>query len=63
MKNIVLEDDFVSLYIWDTAGQERYRSLVSTYFKNTNGICLIFDLTNRASFDSIVSNWYTLCKD
>ena len=32
----------------DTAGQERYKSITTTYFKGTDGIFLIYDITNRA---------------
>jgi small GTP-binding protein len=36
--------------IWDTAGQERFRSIVSSYLKNVDGIILSFDMTNYQSF-------------
>ena len=36
--------------IWDTAGQERYRSLVSSHFKDANGVILCFGLNDRTSF-------------
>jgi small GTP-binding protein len=39
--------------IWDTAGQERFLSITRTYFKNTCGVLLMFDLTNRTTFINI----------
>ena len=39
--------------IYDTSGQEKYNSMVSNYYKKADGIILVFDLTNRESFDSI----------
>jgi small GTP-binding protein len=39
--------------IWDTAGQEAYRGLVSMYFRSAQCAILVFDLTNRESFDSV----------
>ena len=41
------------LKIWDTAGQERFRSIISGFYKNTNGCIIMFDLTNYNSFKSL----------
>ena len=35
------------LKIWDTCGQERFRSITRQYFKNSDGVFLVFDLTNK----------------
>ena len=42
--------------IWDTCGQERFRSLTANYYKNSDGIILVFDVNNPDSFQSL-SNW------
>eukprot|EP00826_Nyctotherus_ovalis_P031347 TRINITY_DN2503_c0_g1_i5.p1 TRINITY_DN2503_c0_g1~~TRINITY_DN2503_c0_g1_i5.p1 ORF type:complete len:202 (+),score=53.56 TRINITY_DN2503_c0_g1_i5:96-701(+) len=39
--------------IWDTAGQECYRSLASFYYKDSDAIILVYDITNRKSFESL----------
>ena len=41
---------------FDTAGQERYRAITSTYYKNSQGLLLLYDITNRKSFEDI-ENW------
>jgi len=41
------------LLIWDTAGQERFNSIVKTFYKDTQVVILVFDITNRVSFDNI----------
>lgn len=41
------------LQIWDTAGQERFRALNKTFYKNSLGAMVLFDLTNRASFEKL----------
>ena len=39
--------------IYDTAGQERFNYLIKNYYKGTNGVLLVFDITNRDSFNKI----------
>jgi len=46
----------IKLQIWDTAGQERYRTITSAYYKNADGIILVFDLFKRESFINL-DNW------
>jgi small GTP-binding protein len=43
----------VALQIWDTAGQERFRTITTSYFRGAQGILLVFDVTDRNSFNSI----------
>mmetsp|Transcript_28765 Transcript_28765/g.48524 ORF Transcript_28765/g.48524 Transcript_28765/m.48524 type:complete len:276 (+) Transcript_28765:144-971(+) len=44
----------IKLQIWDTAGQERFRTITTSYFKGADGIMLVYDLTDRESFENIV---------
>ncbi|KAI7953966.1 hypothetical protein MJO28_006513 [Puccinia striiformis f. sp. tritici] len=46
------------LSIWDTAGQERFRTLTSSYYRGAQGVLLVYDVTNRASFESLPS-WFS----
>ena len=39
--------------IWDTAGQEAYRSLIKVYFRSADVALILFDITNRQTFDQI----------
>lgn len=41
--------------MWDTAGQEKYRSMVGLYYRQAIGIILVYDITNKESFDDIPS--------
>jgi Ras-related protein Rab-1A len=52
-KSIKYKDCLVKLQIWDTAGQERFRTLTKSYYKIVNGVVLVFDITNRESFNNI----------
>lgn len=38
---------------WDTAGQDRFRTITSTYYKGAHGVMLVYDITDRGSFDNI----------
>lgn len=49
-------DKRIKLTIWDTAGQERFRTLTSAYYRGAQGVILVYDVTDRGSFDHI-SEW------
>ena len=53
VKTINIRGLQTKLQIWDTAGQEKYHSLTKGFFRNTDGILLVFDLTNKESFNNI----------
>ncbi|GMO17857.1 MAG: hypothetical protein Ta2E_09000 [Mycoplasmoidaceae bacterium] len=50
---MVVEGKEFSLEIWDTAGQEMFRSLTSMYYRNSHATILVFDVTERGSFDQL----------
>ena len=52
-----VEDKIVKLQLWDTAGQERFRTIVSSYYRGTNGVMVVYDVTNAKSFEA-VGIWY-----
>ncbi|XP_076844060.1 ras-related protein Rab-26 isoform X3 [Brachyhypopomus gauderio] len=54
-RNKVLNIDGVKvkLQIWDTAGQERFRSVTHAYYRDAHALLLLYDVTNKASFDNI----------
>lgn len=56
IKNIELGGKRIKLQIWDTAGQERFRTITTSYFRGAQGILLVYDVTDRSSFNSI-RNW------
>jgi len=56
IKNIELDGKRIKLQIWDTAGQERFRTITTSYFRGAQGILLVYDVTDRGSFNSI-TNW------
>ncbi|XP_075797732.1 ras-related protein Rab-26 isoform X2 [Microtus pennsylvanicus] len=59
-RNKVLDVDGmkVKLQIWDTAGQERFRSVTHAYYRDAHALLLLYDITNKDSFDNIQA-WLT----
>ncbi|KAG7384982.1 hypothetical protein PHYBOEH_009245 [Phytophthora boehmeriae] len=47
----------IKAQIWDTAGQERYRAITSSHYRRAAGALVVFDVTNRASFDNAHEHW------
>ncbi|KAK4053936.1 hypothetical protein OIO90_003773 [Microbotryomycetes sp. JL221] len=46
----------LKVQLWDTAGQERFRSVTRNYYRGACGAVIVYDITSRASFDSL-SSW------
>ncbi len=43
----------VKLQLWDTAGQERFRSITKSYYRNSVGVVVAYDICNVASFERV----------
>ena len=55
IKRVVLDGNKVKLQIWDTAGQERFRTMTTSYYRGSQGILLVYDITDKKSFTAIRS--------
>ena len=63
LKTMTLKNNkSIKLQIWDTAGQDRFRAITKNYYKGANGIILIYDVTNKQTFEN-VKNWITQIKE
>ena len=47
----------INFEIWDSAGQEKFRSLVKIFYKNANACILVYDITNRRTFEELKNYW------
>ena len=54
---LVNQNKILELSIWDTCGQEKYKAVTRQYYRNTQAILLVFDLTSEKAFDDLQS-WY-----
>jgi small GTP-binding protein len=46
-------DKIFKLQLWDGTGIERFRNIVRCYYKGTDGFIIMYDITNRKSFEDI----------
>ena len=53
IKTIEVRGKRIKLQIWDTAGQERFQNITANYYRGAMGIMLVYDITNKTSFDNI----------
>ena len=47
------DGSIIGCTIFDTNGTDRYRFLNETYYKKSDGCLIVYDITNRRSFDEI----------
>lgn len=53
-KKLFINNKNIFVQLWDTAGQERFRCIVSNYYRKSNGILLVYDISDQYSFDNII---------
>ena len=46
-------DTKAHLQIWDTSGQEKYKSIGLNFLRNADGVILVFDLTQKDTFEQM----------
>ncbi len=62
-KNVKLDNGSeIKFKIFDTAGQERFKSISQNYIKKANGVLLMYDISDEASFNNI-ENWMQNIQD
>eukprot|EP00455_Lapot_gusevi_P035297 TRINITY_DN3908_c0_g2_i2.p1 TRINITY_DN3908_c0_g2~~TRINITY_DN3908_c0_g2_i2.p1 ORF type:complete len:210 (+),score=63.78 TRINITY_DN3908_c0_g2_i2:112-741(+) len=52
-RTVHINQKAVKLQIWDTAGQDRYRTINAAFYRHANGVILVYDVTNRETFDHV----------
>ena len=62
IKNETINNKQYKLFLYDTTGQEKYKSIALNIIKNAQGIILMYDITNKNSFESI-PEWIRSIKD
>ena len=62
-KNYQLNENELKLLIWDTAGGHKFRTIVNRYFRGSNGVILVFDVSSKESFKNSLPNPPSLARD
>lgn len=52
-KNVQIENQDIHLLLYDTAGQEKFRSLIPMYTRDANIILLVYDISNKDTFNHL----------
>ena len=55
LKTLEVNGKKVKLQIWDTAGQERFKNITASYYRGGNGVLVVYDITERESFENLNS--------
>uniref|UniRef100_A0A7S0S3D2 Uncharacterized protein n=1 Tax=Chlamydomonas leiostraca TaxID=1034604 RepID=A0A7S0S3D2_9CHLO len=63
IKTMELDGRLCKLQLWDTAGQERFRSLTWVSLRGVHGIAIVYDITDRASFEHATGLWWDEVED
>lgn len=56
IKTIKIDNKNIKIQVWDTAGQENFLSITKLYYKGAVGALLVYDITDKLSFQNI-ANW------
>ena len=62
-KKDIINGKTILFEIWDTAGQERFRSINSIFYQDAYICILVYDITNKKSFESLKNYWYNSVKE
>ena len=62
VKELEITDKKILVQLWDSAGQEKYRTITKNLFTRVQGIIIVYDITNRSSFENI-PKWIKLIKE
>jgi small GTP-binding protein len=52
-QTLTIDNSDVNLFLWDTAGEERFRSVAPSLLRGANGLVLVYDVTQPATFDEL----------
>lgn len=60
-RKVNVDNNTVSVQIWDLGGQEAYKKLRKLYLEGSQGGLVVFDITNRSSFENL-DDWVSSFK-
>ena len=58
----IIDDTEYTIDLWDTIGQEKFRSLTKVFFKNSDIVIFVFDITTKETFTEL-EYWFKTIND
>ncbi len=52
-KVVTIQGVRIKLQIWDTAGQDKYKTITKNYYRNSQGVIVVFAIDDKESFRSL----------
>lgn len=62
IKKLIVNNKTICLEIWDTCGSHSFRNINEIFCKNAKFILLMYNITNRKTFDEIKNYYYEKMK-
>ncbi len=51
--DVVLDETRIRLQLWETGGLETFRSLSETFYRHSQGLIAVYDVTSKESFEHV----------
>jgi len=61
-RTVMYQNRPINMSIWDTAGQDQFRTILPVYFRGSDYVIIVFDITSIDTYNAI-ENWAKLIKD
>jgi small GTP-binding protein len=58
----IVNGKYVNVKFWDTAGQEKFKSIGTKFYKDANGVILVYDVTRKESYENL-NKWVAEVKE
>jgi GTPase SAR1 family protein len=58
--NFIIKAKYAKFAYYDTTGQEKYRSIVSSYYRNSDACLLVYDVNSSESFEEMAFYYNTV---
>lgn len=57
------EKSIIKAQVWDTLGKIRRNKMMKTFFQDAVGVALVYDITNRESYENVKNHWIDFIKE
>lgn len=53
IRTVFIDGEPIKIQIWDTAGQERFKTITSAYYRQAQGVMIVYDSNKLGTFHNI----------